>query len=63
MKPISQVLVGNLFRHRKGGLYEVIAVGKIEATLEKAVVYKATDGNVWIRPATEFMDGRFQPVK
>jgi len=51
-----------LFRHKKtGGIYEIIAEGHIEATLEKAVVYKSqSDGEIWIRPKAEFFDGRFE---
>lgn len=59
--PLSQVLVGDTFRHRKtGGYYDVIAVAEMEATLAKVVVYKAHGtGRVWVRPVAEFMDGRF----
>jgi len=47
-------------RHRKGGLYRLIARGRIEATLEPCAVYvSVTDDLVWVRPETEFEDGRF----
>lgn len=60
-EPLSQVSMGDTFRHRKtGGYYDVIAVAEIEATLATVVVYKAHgDGRVWVRPIGEFMDGRF----
>lgn len=48
--------------HKKTqGLYVVIDMdANIEATLEKAVVYKSLEtGQVWVRPASEFHDGRF----
>jgi hypothetical protein len=60
------------WRHKKrGGEYSVIAHGRlqIEGDLdyEKVVVYQGEDGRVWVRPAYEFNDGRFElldnPVK
>jgi hypothetical protein len=50
------------WRHLKtGGIYTVSCVGRIEATLEFAVVYAGESG-VWIRPYAEFIDGRFVKV-
>lgn len=49
-------------RHRKGGLYRVIQRGRIEADLTPAVIYDDREGNVWVRPAAEFDDGRFSPL-
>jgi hypothetical protein len=47
-------------RHRKGGDYRLIARGRIEATLEPCAIYvSVTDDLVWVRPETEFEDGRF----
>lgn len=46
-------------RHRKGGLYRVVARGSIEADLTPAVIYDDAEGRVWVRPAAEFDDGRF----
>lgn len=45
------------YRHYKGNEYEVIAQGKIEATLEPCVVYRALygEGEVWVRPTTDFI--------
>lgn len=61
---LGAVVVGATYRHRKtGNYYEVIAVGRIEATLEKVVIYTrllGTDRNVWVRPMLEFVDGRFE---
>lgn len=46
--------------HRKGGLYRLIARGRIEATLEPCAIYESvTDDLVWVRPDAEFEDGRF----
>jgi hypothetical protein len=50
-------------RHKKGGLYRLIARGRIEATLEPCAIYEgAGTGLVWVRPEAEFEDGRFTPL-
>lgn len=67
------------YKHFKGKMYEVIAVGRLEATLEEMVVYKALYESkdfgkdaVWIRPKKIFLEKvdlngkkvpRFEPVK
>jgi hypothetical protein len=55
------------FRHVKtGGMYRVIAIGRLEATLEPVVIYRdatADDPPVWVRPLSEWVDGRFQIVE
>lgn len=50
-----------IYRHqRRGSLYKVIAEGLLEVDKTPVVVYKSlTDGQVWVRPSTEFFDGRF----
>lgn len=47
-----------LYRHRKGGLYLGLAVGKWEPTAEPAVAYVGASG-LWFRPEPLFRDGRF----
>ncbi len=64
--PLAQVLGGSMYRHRKSGRYcIVLAIGKIEATLNPCVIYQATYGSrdVWVRPLDEFMDGRFADME
>lgn len=46
-------------RHRKGGLYRELHRGLLEADLTRVVIYEDRLGNVWVRPAREFDDGRF----
>ncbi len=62
--PPLPVLHGARWRHRKsGGLYKVLAVGRIEATLAPCVIYQAeAGGDVWVRPYDEFTDGRFERI-
>ena len=56
--------IGSVWRHRKGGEYVVTGECRIEATREKAVLYvELGGGDVWARPVTEFMDGRFERIK
>ena len=42
---------GALYRHHKGGLYRVLAVGQHTETKEQLVVYQSTETKeVWVRP-------------
>lgn len=53
------------WHHLKSGRHYTVltADAKIEATLERAVVYQSiTDNSIWVRPHKEFMDGRFERV-
>lgn len=53
------------WQHRKsGGLYTVLYDNATrEHDLEPVVVYRAlSDGRIWVRPATEFFDGRFEMI-
>jgi 8-oxo-dGTP diphosphatase len=54
---------GQLFRHRKGGLYRVLARAYVESSLAQAIVY-AKDGeqHAWVRPLADFVQ-RFAPVE
>jgi hypothetical protein len=53
---------GDRAKHLKtGGMYRVLCVARIEANLDLAVVYESeSDGEKWIRPVIEFLDGRFE---
>ena len=60
---------GTRWRHYKGGFYTVITIAKREGSAEPLVVYKAaSDGQVWVRPLTEWRGlvgkdtPRFSPV-
>lgn len=50
---------GTTLRHYKGGLYRVVGLCRIEATLKAGVLYQACQGDedvVWMRPLAEFGD-------
>lgn len=50
---------GVMLRHYKGGLYQVVGMCRIEATLAAGVLYKARQGDeeiTWMRPLVEFHD-------
>ncbi len=47
---------GELYRHFKGNLYEVIVIARDSETLEEMVVYKEADGEaVYVRPLRMFV--------
>jgi hypothetical protein len=61
---MSGAVMPERYRHNKtGGVYEVICNATIEKTLELAVVYRnVATGDRWVRPASEFNDGRFTRI-
>lgn len=44
------------YEHYKGGVYEVIGVASHSETLEKMVVYRHDDGELWVRPLAMFRE-------
>lgn len=47
---------GEIYKHFKGKLYEVLAVAKHTETMEDMVVYKEAEGeNVYVRPLSMFV--------
>lgn len=57
-------LIGEIYCHQKTGKkYEFLGMALWEPTKQTAVIYRCMESEmVWIRPATEFFDGRFQIV-
>lgn len=47
---------GDVWRHYRGGEYEVVAPVLIEATKERAFAYRAVDGSgpIWVRPEVDW---------
>ena len=55
LPPLPAVPPG-LYRHYKGGLYEVVGTARHSETMEPLVVYRALYGEhgLWVRPAAMF---------
>jgi hypothetical protein len=52
---------------KRGSVYEVLGEGKIQTKsllvdYDEVVVYQGEDGQIWVRPKTEFGDGRFVEI-
>ena len=57
LPPMIETPIG-LYRHYKGGLYEVIGSARHSETLEPMTVYRALYGEhgLWVRPAAMFTE-------
>ncbi len=56
---LTSLQPGVMLRHYKGGLYRVVGLCRIEATLETGVLYQACQGDpdvTWMRPLSQFGD-------
>ena len=53
------------YLHKKtGGYYKLLYYGTDEHTMETVVIYQSLKtGKIWVRPASEFHDGRFKEVR
>lgn len=51
-----------LFKHVKtGGIYRLQMIATNEADMTPSAIYaNAETGMIWVRPASEFFDGRFE---
>ena len=48
---------GQIFRHYKGGEYEIVATGFLEDTEAPCVVYRSLEKDtVWVRTAKNFLE-------
>jgi len=45
-----------IYRHFKGGIYEVIGIGRHSETEEQMVVYRNASGGIWLRPLDMFCE-------
>jgi hypothetical protein len=57
--PPDALAPGATLRHYKGGLYRVVGLCRIEATLKTGVLYQACQGDVevvWMRPLEQFTE-------
>lgn len=48
---MQEIAVGKFYKHYKGNLYKIIALGKHSENLKEMIVYQSVkDGQIWIRP-------------
>jgi hypothetical protein len=52
----SKLCLGGTYRHFKGGLYEVVGVARHSETEELLVLYKNSQGDLWVRPYDMFFE-------
>lgn len=45
-----------LYRHYKGGIYELVCEATQEADLVPVIVYRSHGGSVWVRPKSVFFE-------
>lgn len=51
-----EIATGQLWQHYKGNVYEILALGILEATGEDAVIYRMPHTEVnWVRPRLDFL--------
>lgn len=68
LPPLEHLVRPGLYRHYKGGLYEVLDTVRHSETLEPMTLYRALYGErgLWVRPAPMFLekvlvDGQLRP--
>ena len=48
---MQEITVGKIYKHYKGNVYKIIALGKHSETEEDMIVYQHVDkGDIWVRP-------------
>jgi len=48
---MQKITVGKTYKHYKGNIYKITAIGKNSETLEDMIVYQSvSDSKIWIRP-------------
>lgn len=51
MQVMQEITVGKIYKHYKGNVYKIIALGKHSETEEDMIVYQNVDkGDIWVRP-------------
>lgn len=48
--------MADVYKHYKGGIYFIIGMGKHTESEEDLVIYEGTDGRLWARPSSMFLD-------
>jgi hypothetical protein len=53
----NSLIVGGIYQHYKGGVYEILNIATHSETKEQLVVYKnIKDSEIWVRPKGMFFD-------
>ena len=48
---MQEITVGKTYKHYKGNVYKIIALGKHSETCEDMIIYQSVEkGDVWVRP-------------
>ena len=54
---MKEIQINKRYKHYKGNIYRVIALGKHSETVEDMVIYQSVEhGDVWCRPANMWFD-------
>lgn len=54
---MQEIKVGKTYKHYKGNIYKIIALGKNSENMEDMIVYQSiSDNKVWIRPKSMWND-------
>jgi hypothetical protein len=53
--------IGSVVRHYKGGIYSILSILGISNPNPNILYVSHADGVAWLRPWSEFGDGRFEP--
>ena len=45
------IKVGKIYKHYKGNIYKIIALGKDSETCDDVIIYQSqANGDIWVRP-------------
>lgn len=54
---MQKITVGKTYKHYKGNIYKIIAIGKNSENLEEMIVYQSVKNkDIWIRPLSMWND-------
>jgi len=50
------IIIGEIYKHYKGGLYQIMSIAKHTESLDRLIIYKCLkSNNVWARPYGNFI--------
>jgi len=54
---MQEITIGKTYKHYKGNIYKILAIGKHSENLEEMIVYQSVkDEVIWIRPKSMWND-------